>query len=146
MKDCIMYFLSENRSQSICFFNVCTTVGSQLDAFISLLCFYSVFTQWPFKNIWRLSIPSKTHSGNNLRFICQKKDKPFFWALTVRRTNGATSNVNTIWSQECCRWYWTESLRIEKKPHRFLANSGVSRSCAMALFLLLSSVNKKCVL
>lgn len=78
MKDPIMYFLQANKTQRIFFFNVCTIVGSQLDAFISLLSFYSVFTQWPFKNIWRLSIPPKTHSGNNLLFICQEKNEAIF--------------------------------------------------------------------
>lgn len=78
MKDCIMYFLQANKTQRTLFFNVCTIVRSQLDAFISLLSFSSVFTQWPFKNIWRLSIPPKTHSGNNLMFICQEKNEAIF--------------------------------------------------------------------
>lgn len=53
-------FFKRIKPKEYFFLNVCTIVRSQLDAFISLLSFYSVFTQWPFKNIWRLSIPLDT--------------------------------------------------------------------------------------
>lgn len=114
----VIFFYIMNPKESF-HYNACTTAASQWDAFVSLLCFYSVFTQWPLKTSEDLQSFQRHIVVIILCLFDIKKRSCFPGPYLLEGQMGPLEMLTPLETFrtpfECCGLYWAESLRVGKK-------------------------------